>query len=382
LFGIFGCLGYYCKKSKEMKTIKTSVLLLCTLAAFIIIANGCGKEGSTATGTTTVAEDKAFINDISATTNNCIKAARDGNLSQSIIQFFNLSNGTAGNENWVDSMSNALETVMGVLELDPNNSKFNYSAYWGTYNWNRTTKTFSKTAATGIFINIPSDPAQTTNNVSFKFTEYTDGLYQANAKAIYLPKTAKASIVKNNVIIADLNFSGNYSSGSFPRPINVSYQLLLAPHTYNMSITEINSTKFKLTSDLFSGQGCGMSISATVTFKNDDYNNLAIEDDLSLLEAEYKSGDMTIKSNWDAKAYYAISNPTTTTLNASLSNSVYNKTDKIADLKFLDVAGERKLFIYYKDGTSENTSVYYDPFLTNFKNTLRPLFGVDVDSWF
>ena len=149
-----------------------------------------------------------------------------------------------------------------------------------------------------------------------------------------------------------------------------------------MSITEINSTKFKLTSDMFSGQGCGMTISATVTFKNDDYNNLAIEDDLKTLEGEYKSGDMSIKSNWDASAYYAISNPTTTTLNSTLSNTVYNKTEKIADLKFLDVAGNRKLFIYYKDGTSENTSVYYDPFLTNLKNTLRPLFGVDVDNWF
>lgn len=364
-----------------MKTIKASVLLFCTLVS-VLIFNGCGKEDSATTGTTTVAEDKAFINDVSTNTNNCIKAARDGNLSQSIIQFLNLSNGTAGNENWADSMTDALENVMGILELDPNDSKFKYSTYWGTYNWNRTSKTFSKTAATGIFINFPSDPAQTANNIAIKFTEYTDGLYQANAKNIYLPKTAKATITKNNVTIADLNFSGNYSSGSFPRPINVSYQLLLAPHTYNMSITEVNSTKFKLTSDMFSGQGCGITISATVTFKNDDYNNLAIEDDLRTLEAEYKSGDMSIKSNWDANAYYAISNPTTTTLNSTLSNSVYNKAEKIADLKFLDVAGERKLFIYYKDGTSENTSVYYDPFLTNLKNTLRPLFGTDVDGWF
>ena len=364
-----------------MKTIKTSVLVLCTfLISFTFYS--CGKEQSATPGTSTVAEDKAFINDISTNTNNCIKAARDGNLSQSIIKFLNLSNGTVGNENWVDSMSVALENVMGVLDVDPNDSKFNFSAYWGTYNWNRTTKTFSKTAAIGIFINIPSDPAQTTNNVAFKFTEYTDGLYQANAKNLYLPKTAKASITKNNVLIADLNFLGNYSSGSFPRPINVSYQLLLAPHTYNLSITEINSTKFKLTSDMFSGQGCGMTISATVTFKNDDYNNLVIEDDLKTLEGEYKSGDMSIKSNWDASAYYAISNPTTTTLNSTLSNTVYNKTEKIADLKFFDVAGSRKLFIYYKDGTSENTSVYYDPFLTNLKNTLRPLFGVDVDNWF
>ena len=191
-----------------MKTIKTSVLVLCTfLISFTFYS--CGKEQSATPGTSTVAEDKAFINDISTNTNNCIKAARDGNLSQSIIKFLNLSNGTVGNENWVDSMSVALENVMGVLDVDPNDSKFNFSAYWGTYNWNRTTKTFSKTAAIGIFINIPSDPAQTTNNVAFKFTEYTDGLYQANAKNLYLPKTAKASITKNNVLIADLNFLGN-----------------------------------------------------------------------------------------------------------------------------------------------------------------------------
>ncbi len=365
--------------------IRVTPFLFFSLFFLVHILNSCGKpEGSTENPTTptTVADDKAFINTVSTNTNNCIKAARDGNLSQSIIQFLSLSNGVVGNENWVDSMSTELENVMGTLQLDPNNSKFDFPAYWGTYNWNRVTKKFTKTAAVGIFINFPSAPTQLTNNVAIAFTVYTDGLYQANAKNIYLPKTAKATMTKDNVVVADMNFTGSYSSGSFPIPINLLYTIVLAPHTYTFSVQEVTTTQFKFASSIISGGGCGINITATITFNNDDYNNFTIENDLKTVQAQYQSGDLSVKSNWDAKTYYLFNNPTTLNLNSTLSNSVYNKTDKIAELKFLDVAGVRKLYIYYKDGTSENTSVYYDPFTTNLKNILRPMFGNDVDTWF
>lgn len=345
--------------------------------------NGCTKGDDPAPDpTTTVEQDKAFITDITTQTNNCIKNARDGNLSQSIIQFLDLSNGVVDNEAWVNSMSEALEPVMGILELDPDNSRFNYSSYWGVYTWNKGTQTFTKTAGNGIFINFPSTPAQATNNVSIRFTEYTDGLYQANAKDIYLPKTAKASITKDNTIIADLNFSATYSNGNFPAPINVSFKLLLAPHSYDFSVERITSTQFKFKSDIFSGAGCGISLGATVSFNNDDYNNLAVEDDLKAVDVQYQSGDFIVKSNWDAKAYYLLNADNTDNLNSTLITSVYNKTEKIGDLKFKDVGNDTELFIYYKDGSSENTTVYYEPFLTNLKNTLRPMFGNDVDEWF
>ena len=359
--------------------------------SFIILGslfiNSCNKpEGSVEknnpSNPTTVAEDKAFITNITNNTNLCIKAARDGNLSQSIIQFLNLSNGTAGNQDWADSMQTELENVMGFLELDPNNSKFNYPAYWGTYNWNRVTKKFSKTAAVGIYVNFPSTPAQLTNNVALKFPEYTDGLYQANAKNIYLPKTAKATLTKDNVVIADLNFLANYSNGSFPIPLNIAYTIILAPHTYTFNVQEVTTTQFKFSSTIFSGGGCGITINATISFINDDYNNFVLENDLKTVDANYQSGDFIVKSVWDAKTYFLFNNPTTLNLNSTLSSNVYNKTDKIAELKFQDVAGSREMFIFYKDGTSENTSVYYDPFTTNLKNLLRPIFGNDVDTWF
>ncbi len=364
--------------------MKRKVFLSTSIALLLVFVTlfSCNKNAPDPVGITTVAQDKAFITEVTNNTSNCIKAARDGSLSQSIIKFLNVSNGVVGNENWADSISTALENVMGTLELDPNNSKFDYPSYWGTYTYNRTTKTFSKVAATGIFINIPSEPAQLTNNVVIKLTEYTDGLYQANAKDIYLPKTAKGSVTKDNVLIADMDFTATYSSGSFPAPINMSYRILLAPHNYQFNVQRVTTTQFNFSSTIFSGGGCGMSINATVTFNNDDYNNLVIEDDLKTVKAEYQSGDFIVKSNFDAVTYYALSNPTTANLNASLTNEVYNQANKIGDLKFKDEAGERKLFIYYRDGSSENTSVYYDPFLTNLKTTLRPIFGNDVDNWF
>ncbi len=364
-------------------------MALLLLGAFFF--NSCNKPESSyqnpnpnpgPTNPTTVAEDKAFINTMVTNTTQCIKVARDGNLSQSIIQFLALSNGVEGNEAWADSMQTELELVMGTLELDPNDSKFNYPAYWGTYNWNRVTKKFTKTAASGIFINIPSTPAQLTNNVTIKLTEYTDGLYQANAKNIYLPKTAKGSATKDNVVIADLNFSATYSSGSFPSPLTVSYTMLLAPHSYTITEQRITNTQFKVISTIMSGGGCGMTITSTITFDNDDFNNFRIEDDLKTVQAEYQFGTFIVKTAWDAKAYYLFQNPTTTNINSTFTSDVYNGTNKIAQLKFVDVASVRKLFIFYKDGTSENTSVYYDPFLTNLKNLLRPIFGNDVDTWF
>ena len=348
----------------------------------LFLFNSCGKESNSTDPVTTVDQDKAFFHETVTNTNDCITAARDGNLSQSVIHFFDFSNGVSGNETWVDSLTNALQDAMGTIEYDPENAPLNLSQFYGTYTWNRVTKTFSKVAANGVFINFPSAPEQTTNNVTINFLEFTEAMYQANARDIYLPLRARANIVKDNVTIANLDFTASYSSGDFPRPLNVSFNLLMTPHNYSFTIQEVNSTKFNFSSQLISGQGCGITINSTVTFKNDDYNNFDAEEDLSNITADYTSGDFGIKAGFDANTYYALSDPSTENLNSSLVTDVYNKTQKIGELKFQDVSGERKLYIFYKDSTSENTSAYYDPFTTNLKNTLRPMFGDDVDSWF
>lgn len=330
---------------------------------------------------TTVAEDKAYINTKYNNTIDCIEGVRDGAFVQTLITFLSLSNNTVGNEDWINDMSNALDTAMGFPELDPNNSRFNFAAYKGTYEWNRTTKKFVKSiSADGIFINFPSEPSVTSNNINAKLTTYTDALYHVNADELYLPNSVKAVVLKNNVEIVNLDATGIFSSGNFPSPINVVCNLTLAPHNYKITITRLANTEFSARAEI--GGDCGSVVEGKVTFLNDDYNNLDIKEDLSKIEGTYTKGDLTIKVNWDARAYYSINNPTTENLNNSIICTVNNGVGKIADLKFKDVNGSRKVYIYYKDGTSEDISVYNDPFITNLKDILRPYFGNEVDTWF
>jgi hypothetical protein len=332
-------------------------------------------------GPTTVTQDKAFLNTTITNTLNCIRNVRDGESIQALFRFMALSNGTVGNEVWIENMLDDLELKMGTLELNDPDSKFNFSNYWGTYTWNRTTNIFTKVPATGIFINFPSDPTQLTNNVKISFATYTDGLYQANAENIYLPTLVKMNMVKDNVEIANVDYTGTFSSGNFPSPINVVLNLKISPQTYKITVSRLTNVIFNTKIELF-GSDCGAVIDSKVTFLNDDYNNLDIEEDLSKIEATYTKGNFIVKGNWDARAYYLFPNPTTNDINTTFTCGVYNGTDKIGDLRFKDVNNERKLFIYYKDGTSEDAVVYSNRFTSDLKEILRPYFGNDVDNWF
>jgi hypothetical protein len=351
------------------------------LFSFLLTLAACQKASELSpTGPTTVADDKAFIKGRYNATIDCIKGVRDGEFVQALIKFLDISNNVVGNEVWIEEMTEALELTMGPLELNTD-GRFPFAAYRGTYEWNRVTKTFSKVASTsGIFINFPSDPTKLSNNVSLKVTNYTDGLYQANAADIYLPTGVKVSMVKDNVEIANIDGTGVFSSGNFPSPINVVCNVFLKPHNYKVTVTRLATTQFAVKAEM--GGDCGSVTDAKITFLNDDYNNFEIEEDLSKVEAVYTKGDFNIKLNWDAKAYYLFSNPTTANLNTTISCDVSQGTEKIGELKFKDVNGERKVFIYYKDGTNEDIAVYNTPFTTELKNILRPFFGNEVDNWF
>lgn len=360
------------------RTLIVCSLFLCTLSLF----NSCQKSGQeTPVGTTTVAEDKAFISTTYNNTITCIKGIKDGEFSQTLINFLAISDNVVGNETWINQMEDALDTSLGHPQLNDINSRFDYAAYKGVYDWNKAAGKFTKTTSSaGIFVNFPSDPAKLTNNVNFKFTTYIDGLYQANAKNIYLPTAVKAVLIKDNVELVNIDATGIFSSGSFPSPISVVLSITLKPHTYKFTVTRLTTTQFAVNAEL--GGDCGSIINSKVSFLNDDYNNLVIDEDLSKIEATYTKGDFSIQFNWDARAYYAISNPTTENLNSTMLCEVKNGLNKIGNLKFKDVSGSRKVYIYYKDGTSEDVSVYNEPFLAQFRNILRPYFGNDVDTWF
>lgn len=351
----------------------------------VLVISSCQREADPTTGSptpTTVTEDKAFLNSAVTNTLNCVRNVRDGESVQALLRFLALSNGTVGNETWINTMSDELNLKMGDIELDPNNSKFYFQNHWGTYNWDRITQTFTKTTATGIFINFPSEPTQLTNNVSISFDTYLDALYQANAENIYLPTRVKMKMVKDNVEIVNVDYTGTFSSGNFPSPISVTFTSLVKPQQYKITVTRLTNVQFAVKVELFGTNGCVNVIDTKTTFLNDDYNNLDIEEDLSTVEATYTSGALKIKGNWNARMYYQFTNPTTAQKNSTFTCEVFNTDQKIGDLRLKDVNGSEEVFIYYKDSSNENAEVYSTRFTNDLKEILRPYFGNDVDTWF
>jgi hypothetical protein len=358
---------------------------LCTISIIVAISaffNSCTKSGlEDFTPTTTVQEDKDFI---IKTTNNtivCIKGVENGIFTQTFVKFLGAVNGNINNQNWVDSLSDALDVATGGIQFDSATDRFLYNNIKGTYTWNRFTKTFIKTPSTTMSVLFPSEPTQLSNNMVFKFTNYTDGLYQVNALNQYLPTFAKASMDKNGEEIMKVDYNGTFSSGSFPSPINVVLNIYLKPHNYKITVNRITNLQFGFKIEL--GGDCGSVTEGKVTFLNDDYNNLDVEQDLSNVQLTYTKAPLSIVNNWNAHQYYQFTNPTTNNINSTFTSVMYNGTEKIGELKFKDLAnGDRKVFIYYRDGTSDNVDVYTNSFITQLKNVLRPYFGNDVDDWF
>ncbi len=358
------------------------IILLVVVVAIAIGFYSCTKSGLEDVGPTTVQEDKDFITQTANNTIECIRGVDNGVFTQTLIKFLGAANGNTLNDNWIDSMGNALDAAAGVIKLDTLTERFNYNNYKGIYNWNRVTRTFVRTASSTIEVNFPSEPTQFTNNMSFKFTTYTDGQYQINALNKYLPITAKANLTKNGEEISKIDFSGIYSSGNFPAPVNVVLSVYLKPHTYKISVNRITNLQFGYKVEL--GGDCGSVAEGKVTFLNDDYNNLDIEQDLKTVDMTYTKGPMTIVTNWNAQAYYGFTNPNTTNINSTFTSVVNREGLKIGDLKFKDVPnGDRRVYIYYKDGTSDDVEeVYANPLKVQLRNIFRPYFGNDVDNWF
>ena len=365
----------FIKMKKLFRSKSTIFLLTFVLFSACLFIYSCSKT-STTTTPTTVEEDKQFITSSFDNTTTCINDIMNGNGAKSLITFLKLSNGNTGNEHWIGKMSDAMDSIWP--QSTKKDGTFDYSTYCGTYTWNATKGTFSKSPGTTITIKFPSDSTVSTNDIEATFQSYTETQYLVNSNTEYFPTSAIINIKKAGAKIAGITYSGIFSSGDFPTPQNVSLNINLAPYDYSISVKQLNPTQFTFVANL----GCASVFNSTITFNKSDYKNFDPSTYLTSIKFSYTKDNFIINGNWDAQKFYTLNNPNTSDLNTTLSMQVNNGAAKVGDLKFVDVAGNRELFVFYKDGTSANTSFNYNPFLSSVKNVFRPYFGNGVDNWF
>ena len=106
-----------------------------------------------------------------------------------------------------------------------------------------------------------------------------------------------------------------------------------------------------------------MNVHVKAQIKHSDYANFDADNDLSYAEGSFSHGNMMIKFSGDIGTLSQLDDPTPTQVNQLLSAEVFMYGVKIGDLDYREYQDEVEIFIIYKDGSSENTSVYYDDLL-------------------
>ena len=338
-------------------------------------------------GVTTVKQDKEFINAKITETLNCIDNIKDGESVKALVNFLKLNAGEIQNEEWIETMSEALEkTPLNNIQIDEeNNYRFNFSSFTGEYSWDANNERFNiRQNNSSIIINFPSEPNQRKNDIRITVSKYQDKLFQVNAENIFLPTAIIANISKDGKDIFNLNYSGNYSSVDFPTPQKVNLSIGLTPLNISLNIEQVNATKFNVELTQQSGSDCKTEIKSTISFKNSDFKNFEENNDLSSVTLSVARGDLSIVGMIDPQSIDDIEDPSTAQINNAFNCEIRNKTSKIGELKFKDVNDERKVFIIYKDFTSEEVTVYTDRFLDGIEQILESYFGTidDEEEWF
>lgn len=390
-----------------------------TLLTLSILA-GCGSKDE-GNGPTTVAEDKQNIQASFDRTKTLIQKFRDGSLYKFADEFidyreeykedeyyyyvghygepvryygnytYNSQTGkydrTPGQGDYerhsygyYDDVISEFATLLGEklddkVDFDAieKNKRFNFPSFAGKYTWNKSKKDWdvNKPHST-IAVYFPSSETQATNNCEAGIKEYTDKSCDIEGKAIYLPTKASAYFSKDGTTLASVDVTAEYTGYGIPQ--KAAAEVYAKPVKINASLTQESASKYKASVAIADEDDSNnnLSVTAEATLSN-GVNSYTDFDDCKInnLIFTVTQAAMAISGSIDLKTLNKINNPSTEDINKSINFEVSYNNQKTGTLQVEDVGREQYLFIYYKDGTKENTSMYYDSFVTDVEQLFK-----------
>jgi hypothetical protein len=317
---------------------------------------------------TTVAEDKQHIKSTFTELTSCITQLKDSEGAGVIRDFLGLQDGEVVNETWIEKILDGLESKVD-LDGPTDDNRFNFNVNTGTYTWNASTETWSKTSIPSdkIILNFPSKPTSITNNATLTVGPYTDEAVTIDGEAYYLPKKFSATLLVDGQKIFSVDGSASYDE---PIPVNINVSVFLKPFTYTVVGNRITPTKFNAAVTIANNNGCTTSASVDFEFTHSDYELIDLDKDVKSISATIRHDNLKLVTNVNMSALSAIDDPTVSQINAYVKTNVFYNDAKIGELILFDNGSEYKVHIIYKDGTQEDTDVYYLPFIDDLENLL------------
>ncbi len=324
---------------------------------------------------TTVAEDKANINASIGQLEVNFESFKTGVSFKEVDSFIYKVNNEALTEEWLDSMMTEIDDVIDLSLIDAN-SRFTYGSYKGKYIWSNSSNEWTKEANANIIVSFPSNRILVVNDCELGILSYTDSPYTIDAEQIYLPTAASMYLTKDNVKLLGLDMSASFNAQGFPEAANL--EVYAKPITMSAALTKNTDSKYTITGSLVeeSNPSNSFSVSAAVTFENDITAYTDMDDAIvNNVQLSLSQGALSIAGSIDVKTLDALdgglTEPTVTEINACLNLAVLYNEANIGTIKVVEVAGEKEVFIVYKDQTQENTSIFYESLVNSVESLMK-----------
>lgn len=349
---------------------------------------GSSTDGGTTAVETTVAEDKENIHAAMDEIVNCLSNMKNGAMMNSIVAFTGLSEGEALKEDFIESILTNMDGAIDTIEV-PTGDKFYFSYFTGTWSYQKSDSSWTRSSSPSdkIVLEMPSDDAATTNNVVCTLQDYSDKKYELDGEEIYLPNSFSFSITKDGDKIGgiELNDLAFEQSGDIVIPINIDGSVYLNPFTFTVDGERTSSTQFQASINIEDGSGCDYSMSAKLDVAHDDYVNLN-EEDIKSLQGSVGHNSLKVNYFIDIEKLVLLGDAagedglTEAEINENIDLDVLIKDSKIGNLVLKEGTDtDVEVHIEYKDGSMENTDVYYEPFIEDVEALFDDLTGPWTD---
>ncbi len=325
---------------------------------------------------TEVSEDKEDIANSFDGVFDCIVNLKDGDAITAITNFINMQNGEVINEDWIEAIVEELDTYIDYDYIE-DNRRFNFLSHVGTYTWNAVTETWSKSNSptNKIILEFPSERNNNENNVILTFNSYNDQYVTFEDEQFWLPTSLQIDLKIDNIEIINLNAKNiSYNNSNFSIPIDVNIDLTVKPYNFTITANKETDTKFHFELQCANNGVNNFTLSTDISIVNSDYENLFDDDVAEYIKSitgEISYDKLSFPFKCDAEKLFALNDELTATqINTFIDVEVFYNDFKIGDLEYQNNNDAFEVFIIYKDGSSENTDVYYMDFIEDLEALL------------
>jgi len=240
-----------------------------------------------------------------------------------------------------------------------------FSASRGTYTWNASSETWESTGTNSELVyQGPSSSGSSTNDVQVSLSSYTDEFVRINGDPAYLPTEAQASIDVDGQNEFQLQLSNvTYdTNGETPIPVAFDLTVFTNPFEHRLTVQRNTSTDFDLTFEMTDADGATVTgVDATLELASSDYNTLDDGDfERATLTIDLGSG-LSVEGEADIGRLLTLQDPTAQEINDEITNRVVFMGRELGTLRYDESRDD--MVIEYRDGSTDLTGRYYDPFL-------------------